>query len=164
PRESVARQAPGSSRMFQLYWAASDDLNRSLLARAEASGCTAIVVTLDTHLLGWRTQDLDLGYLPFVRGLGIAQYTTDPVFRELVHRRMGHAAGGGMDVKITPKTIAAGLKIAGKGAALTGSRSVRKNLRSPLPRAAVETFLDVFSTPALTWADLAKAREWMSVP
>src|SRR5699024_10345879 len=37
-------------------------------------------------------------------------------------------------------------------------------LRSPLPRAAVETFLEVFSTPALTWADLAKAREWTSLP
>jgi lactate 2-monooxygenase len=28
----------------------------------------------------------------------------------------------------------------------------------------VETFLDVFSTPALTWSDLAKAREWTSLP
>src|SRR5699024_6850162 len=165
PRESVARQAPGSSRMFQLYWAASDDLNRSLLARAEASGCTAIVVTLDTHLLGWRTQDLDLGYLPFVRGLGIAQYTTDPVFKELVARRARNQhADGSAAPKITRKALAAGLTIARKGSPLTGSRSLRENLRSPLPRAAVETFLDVFSTPALTWADLAKAREWTSLP
>lgn len=163
PMEHVARRAPGSSRMFQLYWSANDDLNRSLLARAEASGCTAIVVTLDTHLLGWRTQDLDLGYLPFVRGMGIAQYTTDPVFKELVEQRAreGSAAPA---VKITRKAVAAGLTIARKGAALTGSRSLRENLRSPLPRAAVETFLDVFSTPALTWEDLTKAREWTSLP
>ena len=167
PMEYVARQAPGSSRMFQLYWSASDDLNRSLLARAEASGCTAIVVTLDTHLLGWRTQDLDLGYLPFVRGLGIAQYTTDPVFKELVARRARNPPGDGSagpSVRITRKAVAAGVTIARKGSALTGSRSLRENLRSPLPRGAVETFLDVFSTPALTWADLAKAREWTSLP
>ena len=31
---------------------------------AEAIGSTAIVVTLDTHLLGWRTRDLDLAHLP----------------------------------------------------------------------------------------------------
>lgn len=163
PMEHVARRAPGAPRMFQLYWSANDDLNRSLLARAEASGCTAIVITLDTHMLGWRTEDLDLGYLPFVRGLGIAQYTTDPVFQDLVRRRAS-AGGAAPKVRITPKTIAAGMNIARKGAALTGSRNLRENLRSPLPRAAVETFLDVFSTPALTWADLAKAREWTSLP
>src|SRR5699024_4719479 len=65
---------------------------------------------------------------------------------------------------ITRKAVAAGVTIARKGSALTGSRSLRENLRSPLPRGAVETFLDVFSTPALTWADLAKAREWTSLP
>lgn len=163
PMEYVAKEAPDSSRMFQLYWSADDDLNASLLARAEASGCSAVVVTLDTHMLGWRTDDLDLGYLPFVRGLGIAQYTTDPVFAELV-RAKAAAGGAGAKVRVTPQTIAAGLKIAQKGAALTGTANLRENLRSPLPRAAVETFLEVFSTPALTWADLAKAREWTSLP
>jgi lactate 2-monooxygenase len=66
-------------------------------------------------------------------------------------------------VRITAKAIAAGVKIARKGAPLTGA-GLRESLRSPLPRAAVETFLDVFSTPALTWADLAKAREWTTLP
>ena len=33
-----------------------------------AIGSDALVVTLDTHVLGWRTRDLDLGYLPFARG------------------------------------------------------------------------------------------------
>ena len=32
-------------------------------------------------MLGWRPRDLDLGYVPFLRGRGIAQYTSDPVFR-----------------------------------------------------------------------------------
>jgi lactate 2-monooxygenase len=55
------------------------------------------------------------------------------------------------------------VSIARKGAALTGA-GLRESLRSPLPRAAVETFLDVFATPALTWDDLARAREWTRLP
>lgn len=164
PLERIAQSAPGAPRLFQLYWSASDELNASLLARAEASGCEAIVVTLDTHLLGWRTRDLDLAYLPFTRGMGIAQYTSDPVFQKLVQQRASASSGDSPAVRVTPKTIAAGLSIARRGAALTGSRSLRDNLRSPLPRAAVETFLDVFSTPTLTWDDLAKAREWTTLP
>ena len=173
PMEDVASAAPDGSRLFQLYWSASDELNASLLRRAEASGCEAIVVTLDTHLLGWRTRDLDLAYLPFTRGMGIAQYTSDPVFQQLVRERVrastdaaGDAPAGASaadKVKLTPKTIAAGVKIARKGSALTGA-GLRESLRSPLPRAAVETFLDVFSTPALTWDDVAKARGWTSLP
>jgi lactate 2-monooxygenase len=175
PMEKVRGAAPTGSRLFQLYWSASDELNASLLRRAEASGCEAIVVTLDTHLLGWRTRDLDLAYLPFTRAMGIAQYTSDPVFQQLVRERSrasAAAANGGTDaaaepappVRLTPKAVAAGVRIARKGAVLTGSTSMRDNLRSPLPRAAVETFLDVFSTPALTWDDLAKARQWTSLP
>jgi lactate 2-monooxygenase len=164
PMEEVADAAPAASRLFQLYWSASDELNASLLRRAEASGCEALVVTLDTHLLGWRTRDLDLAYLPFTRGMGIAQYTSDPVFQQLVRERARQAEGAPAPaVKLTPKTIAAGVKIARKGQALTGA-GLRESLRSPLPRAAVETFLDVFSTPALTWDDLAKAREWTRLP
>jgi lactate 2-monooxygenase len=60
--------------------------------------------------------------------------------------------------------VRAGLTIARKGRAVTGAPGLRDNLRSPLPRAAVETFLDVFSTPALTWDDLARAREWTRLP
>lgn len=56
----------------------NDDLARSLVARAEKAGAQAIVVTLDMHLLGWRSKDLDPGHLPFARGEGIAQYVTDP--------------------------------------------------------------------------------------
>lgn len=164
PMEQIAAAAPHGARMFQLYWSASDDLNRSLLARAEASGCEAIVVTLDTHLLGWRTRDLDLAYLPFTRGMGIAQYTSDPVFQHLVRERAGAPKGEAPGVRITPKAVAAALSIARNGARLTGGGSLRDNLRSPLPRAAVETFLDVFSTPALTWGELGKAREWTSLP
>ena len=55
------RAALGSvPRWFQLYWSRDDDLVTSFVRRAEAAGCSALVVTLDTHSLGWRPGDLDL--------------------------------------------------------------------------------------------------------
>src|SRR6185503_1293352 len=81
PMEEVAGLLGDSARWFQLYWSVSDDLVESLVTRAKACGCEAIVVTLDTTVLGWRTRDLELAYLPFLRGKGIAQYTSDPVFQ-----------------------------------------------------------------------------------
>jgi lactate 2-monooxygenase len=42
--------------------------------------------------------------------------------------------------------------------------SFAANLRSPEPRAAVETFLDVFSRPSLTWEHLAFVRERTRLP
>ena len=84
PMERVADELGGTPGWFQLYWSADDDLTASLLARAEAAGYEAVVVTLDTPLLGWRERDIDLGYLPFMEGEGIANYLEDPVFREML--------------------------------------------------------------------------------
>ena len=74
-------------RWFQLYWPRSDELAASLLARAEQAGYGAIVVTLDTYLLAWRERDIRNAYLPFLRGEGLANYFTDPVFRAGGRRR-----------------------------------------------------------------------------
>jgi lactate 2-monooxygenase len=71
----------GSPRWFQLYWPKSDELAASFVARAEAAGYGAIVVTLDTPLLAWRPRDLQGAYLPFLKSIGIANYLADPVFR-----------------------------------------------------------------------------------
>ena len=60
---------------YQLYWSTDEALIDSMISRAEHSGAGALVVTLDTTILGWRPQDLNLGSLPFVRGQGLAQYT-----------------------------------------------------------------------------------------
>ena len=116
PMEEVAAAMGSRSRWFQLYWSASDELNASFVRRAEAAGCEAIVVTLDTHLLGWRTRDLDAAYLPFTRGQGIAQYTSDPVFAELVRERVARGGGGGPRPKVTPKLLASAFAIARSGA------------------------------------------------
>jgi len=87
--EDIAAAMGAAPRWFQLYWSKSDALVASLVRRAEACGCEAIVLTLDTTLLGWRTSDLDLGYLPFLEGRGIAQYTSDPVFRAMLGDKAG---------------------------------------------------------------------------
>jgi lactate 2-monooxygenase len=68
--EEVTEILGDAPRWFQLYWSTRAELVESFAARAEACGCEAIVVTLDTTMLGWRTRDLDLGWLPFLRGMG----------------------------------------------------------------------------------------------
>ncbi len=78
--EQIAAAAGDAPRWFQLYWGPDPELNLSLVARAEAAGYSAIVVTLDTRLLAWRERDLSRGYLPFLTGAGIANYLADPVF------------------------------------------------------------------------------------
>jgi lactate 2-monooxygenase len=81
--EEVAGVMGDATRWFQLYPSHVKELSTSFVGRAEASGFSAIVVTVDTPALGWREQDLRLGYLPFLRGDGIANYLSDPVFRSL---------------------------------------------------------------------------------
>jgi isopentenyl diphosphate isomerase/L-lactate dehydrogenase-like FMN-dependent dehydrogenase len=80
PLEEVAQAMGNGERWFQLYWGKDPELTTSLLQRAEKSGYTALVVTLDTAMLGWRERDLQHPYLPFLFGHGLANYFTDPVF------------------------------------------------------------------------------------
>lgn len=147
-------------RWFQLYWSADDDLVASLVRRAEAIGCEAIVVTLDTHVLGWRPRDLDLGYLPFARGRGIAQYTSDPVFRRLVEQRLREAPEvAAPRAAVTPAAIRTLIEIS-----RNAPGSFWHNLTSPSARESVQTFLDVFSRSTLTWEDLAFLRDITDLP
>ncbi len=81
PLEAVAEAAGENPRWFQLYWGAHKGFTESLLARAEAAGFSALVVTLDTKQLAWRERDIRHAYLPFLYGDGLANYFTDPVFR-----------------------------------------------------------------------------------
>ncbi|MCF6509420.1 lactate 2-monooxygenase [Blastococcus sp. MG754426] len=157
--EECAAAMDGSPRWFQLYWSTSDELVESLVHRAEKAGCDALVVTLDTTMLGWRPRDLDLGHLPFALGKGIAQYTSDPVFRRLVEERA--AAAGPRDAQPRP-TPAAVRALVTMARAWPGS--FRENLRSPLPRAAVETFLAIYSRPSISWDDLAWLRSRTKLP
>ncbi|MEA2386844.1 MAG: lactate 2-monooxygenase, partial [Thermoleophilaceae bacterium] len=80
--EDVAAELGDAQRWFQLYWWGDHELAGSLVDRAAAAGYEAIVVTLDTLTLGWRDRDLRNGYLPFLSGQGLAQFFSDPLFRE----------------------------------------------------------------------------------
>jgi isopentenyl diphosphate isomerase/L-lactate dehydrogenase-like FMN-dependent dehydrogenase len=80
PIEEVAQSMGPAQRWFQLYWGKDHELTASFLKRAEESGYSALVVTLDTAMLGWRERDLQHPYLPFLLGVGLANYFTDPVF------------------------------------------------------------------------------------
>lgn len=79
--EQIADAMGDAPRWFQLYWVSDREIVASLLARAGANGYSAVVVTLDTPIIGWRPRDLRRSYLPFVTGQGCAQFFTDPVFR-----------------------------------------------------------------------------------
>lgn len=152
--EEIAEGAGPGPRWFQLYWSARNELTASFVERAERAGYEAIVVTVDTTMLGWRVRDLEGGYLPFLRGRGIANYVSDPVFRSL-------PTEGAAPPRPRP----------GPGAL----RSVLELLRSypggPVRAlssneavAAVRRFLAIYSRPDLTWDDLPFLRERTRLP
>lgn len=150
--EDCAAAMGDAPRWFQLYWSSDDDFVRSLVGRAEKAGCEAIVVTLDTTLLGWRPRDLDLAYLPFLRGLGLAQYLSDPVFR----------------ARIPASPPDTGVKPRGAGILATALSLRRKGREFGLAmnqmRAAVAYFTATYSRPDLNWSDIARLREMTRLP
>jgi len=157
PMERCAAAMGAAPRWFQLYWSKDDDLVASFIERAERCGCAALLVTLDTTFLGWRPRDLDLGYLPFLFGKGIAQYTSDPVFmRKLGEPLAGPSPGGG------PPTLSA------LRAAIAMARAVPgpaiDNLRRGTALAAVRRFVGTYSRPSLAWSDLAWLRARTRLP
>jgi lactate 2-monooxygenase len=150
--EDCAAAMGDTPRWFQLYWSSDDDVVRSLVSRAEKSGAEAIVVTLDTTLLGWRPRDLDLGYLPFIRGLGLANYLSDRVFRS----------------RIPARAPDSGIKPKGLGIIETALTLRRKGKAHGLSinqmRAAVAHFTATYSRPDLNWNDIARLRDITRLP
>ena len=161
PMEEIAADLGDSPRWFQLYWSTSDDLVASLVSRAEAIGAEAIAVTLDTTMLGWRTRDLDIAYLPFLRGKGIAQYTSDPVFRNL----LDHPPEGESDIA-TREQPKPNLRALGTLVQVLRNwpDGPLAGLRTGHARAAVERFTQIYSRPSLRWEDLPFLRERTKLP
>jgi lactate 2-monooxygenase len=79
--EQIAQAMGPAPRWYQLYWSKDAELTASMVARAERASYSAIVVTLDTQILAWRERDLNHPFLPFLKGEGLANYFSDPVFR-----------------------------------------------------------------------------------
>lgn len=102
--EDVAAALGPTPRWFQLYWPKDPELTASFVHRAEKAGYAAIVVTLDTNLLGWRERDIQNAYLPFLAGEGIANYLSDPVFRAKLPAGADTAAVGETFERIVTNT------------------------------------------------------------
>ncbi len=158
PLEACATAMKDGLRWFQLYWNKSNEVVASLVRRAEAAGFSAIVLTLDTGLLAWRPRDLDLGYLPFLRGRGIAQYTSDPEFRGTLSRLFG-APLTPTAAPVWPRRI------------LALANSVRRFpgpllalVRLGTSGAQLRQFLATFGHPSLSWSDLGFLRDLTGLP
>lgn len=86
PLEVVAKAAGETPAFFQLYTPKNADLAESLIRRAETAGYSALVVTLDTWVTGWRPRDLNAANFPQLRGKVLENYFSDPVFRSMLAR------------------------------------------------------------------------------
>ncbi|MGB0863170.1 MAG: lactate 2-monooxygenase [Saprospiraceae bacterium] len=152
PMEDCAAVMGDESRWFQLYWSKNNDLVKSLVQRAEKAGCEAIVVTLDTTMLGWRTKDLDAAYLPFLKGKGIAQYLSDPIFQAMLDEPEDENATQ-IKPKINWKTINHILQVRSKS-----NGDLKRMLK------AIKTFINTYSRPSLQWKELQFLRECTDLP
>lgn len=155
--EEISKKVTNCPLWFQLYWSKSKDLVLSFVDRAEKSGCQAIVVTLDTTMLGWRPRDLEFAYLPFLQGKGIAQYTSDPVFLKLLDIYKEEKS-------ISKKRISFSLFQSMYQIAKNFPGNTIGNLFSDKPLKAVKQFIDIYSNPGLTWEDLRFLKTNTSLP
>ena len=157
PMEKCAVVMKDTPRWFQLYWSRDEALVESFVHRAEVCGCSAIVLTLDVTMLGWRTGDLENGHLPFASGRGIAQYTSDPVFRAALES--AGSVPSSTKPPVTPALVAT---------ALAQKRNFpgrwQGKLFSSKPRRAVERFMLTYSRPDLQWSDLPRLRAMTKLP
>jgi isopentenyl diphosphate isomerase/L-lactate dehydrogenase-like FMN-dependent dehydrogenase len=158
PMEETAAAMGSTPFWYQLYWSTDEALVDSMIKRAENCGAQALVVTLDTTILGWRPRDLNLGSLPFARGQGIAQYTSDPRFLNLVQERVA-APTERAKTRVTLGAVRTLVSMSREHPGALGT-----NLRSPVPRAAVEAFLEIYSNPALSWEHIATLRDRTPLP
>jgi lactate 2-monooxygenase len=80
PMEEVIEQAGATPSFFQLYLPGDRELAASFIGRAEASGYSALVVTVDSWTLGYRPADLERGNFPQFRGFCMENYYSDENF------------------------------------------------------------------------------------
>ena len=78
--EDIQKATGTSPKWFQLYWSNNKEVSYNMVKRAEDAGYEAIVLTVDTVMLGWRESDLRNQFSPLKLGLGKANYETDEVF------------------------------------------------------------------------------------
>jgi lactate 2-monooxygenase len=104
--EEIAEASGDGPRWLQLYWPNDRRLVESFVDRAGAAGYEAIVVTVDTFIPGWKPRDLQQAWLPFLEGMGNANFFQDPVFRADLEKApeedIGAATGHYLGVYVNP--------------------------------------------------------------
>ena len=86
--EEVAAVAPDAERWFQLYVIRDLEYSRTLVERAAAAGYTAIVLTVDLPVLGFRERDRRSGFaLPAMAHVDAAADDAATRYGELEHTR-----------------------------------------------------------------------------
>ena len=152
--EAISAVLDGSPWFFQLYVSKSDALVVNFIRRAEQAGARGIVVTLDTTMLGWRPRDLNLGFLPFLEGKGIAQYTSDPVFINLIRHLETDTSSKNINLQSISNLVRLSRRIPGpfldnlKGHALD----------------SVRLFTRIYSRPDLNWETIAWIKSTTTLP
>jgi lactate 2-monooxygenase len=91
--------------------------------------------------------------------MGIAQYTSDPVFLDLLRKGEGMPAAGALKPRISFTTITNLLRLKARYPG-----GFWKNLRSSEPLAAVRLFTAIYSNPALNWEKVSWLREQTRLP
>lgn len=84
--EEIAGQMEDGPRWFQLYYPGNERVAESMIKRAEASGYSAIVLTVDTPVVGFRERDHFNKYSPVSEGVGSGNYFSDPLFNSLLEK------------------------------------------------------------------------------
>jgi 4-hydroxymandelate oxidase len=82
--EEVAAAAPEAALWFQLYIQPDLDFTEAVVGRAEAAGCTALVVTVDSPARGRHERDLRNGFLDLPAGLACENLRDGPRVRPIV--------------------------------------------------------------------------------
>jgi lactate 2-monooxygenase len=102
--EDIAAELKDRPAWYQLYWISDKEVTQSFISRALSSGYEALVLTVDSPMVGWRDRDLRNDYVPFLQGEGIAQYASDPVFRSRLTEtpERDPAAAGAAVVRMFP--------------------------------------------------------------
>ena len=79
--EDIARAAPGGTRWFQFYVHRDRSLSADLVRRAEASGCSAVVLTVDVPVLSNRRREAE-HHFQLPEGMTVANLDTSLESRE----------------------------------------------------------------------------------
>jgi lactate 2-monooxygenase len=80
PMEQVKTHTGATPAFFQLYLPNDRELAASLINRAETSGYSALILTVDSWALGYRPADLQRGNFPQFRGYCMENYYSDENF------------------------------------------------------------------------------------